>query len=803
MSLPAIETAGAELPTEENKAERLRQIDDLRFFLATAPSKLEKDQVISRYSLPTGDFISCVLYNNLFHVTGTDIVRCLVFRFHAFGRPVTNIKKFEEGIFSDLRNLKPGQDASLEEPKSEFLELLFKNNCIRTQKKQKVFYWFSVPHDRLFLDAMERDLKREKAGGQTTTVAMAEPALSISLDTTKQLFKEFKKTIVGEEIKDAEDEKVASDDEDGQVEIGEDGHDASGMAKDDENEEDGAYLHIHEETQQVEGMYDRENGAEMQVDPTQADLITTGYDTFHSLQQQAIANHYSEHLAALQASGCTSEGRKERPLSGSSKSHHPVLSTISENGDIAQTSSLPNTPAGATTPDAAKATVLGAFPLFVGSPTYKQRRRRASSMSMSAASSRKTDTPATTGQGQADSMSVPSLSTSGVTTEKFKRRFHPGHGRSISHPNLTFMMGEDAHNRSTSPMSTRSGRTVTPRSSLSNLSASAHDYCGEDVKSEDAPILTADTIPIVTSGVTPSERTYACSFPNCSRVFKRLEHLRRHLRTHTLERPYPCPMCNKRFSRSDNLAQHKKTHERKRNSGRVTKADANHTRTSSDGGLAAVVAGLAISRGGHSRNSSRDDYLSASGASSPHESITPMEELEGFSSGEWSHITSAEGQSGDEEAPTVPSQVFPTYLHHMSTNNLSPLYQGMYPFPSYFPPAPQQYLGEMRSPGPYAHQPAPSPNSLLHEEHESTPDHALHTDQPSPQTSHPPIVRSQTLPTDDLMMHHYPVTPQFAYPVQDMHIPYAYPLPQPYFMRPEQQLSFLPKRRYVDKDEYQ
>lgn len=35
----------------------------------------------------------------------------------AFGRPVHNMKKFEEGVFSDLRNLKPGVDASLEEPK--------------------------------------------------------------------------------------------------------------------------------------------------------------------------------------------------------------------------------------------------------------------------------------------------------------------------------------------------------------------------------------------------------------------------------------------------------------------------------------------------------------------------------------------------------------------------------------------------------------------------------------------------------------------------------------------------------------
>ncbi|KAJ7930602.1 hypothetical protein B0H13DRAFT_2309550 [Mycena leptocephala] len=35
----------------------------------------------------------------------------------AFSRPVRNMKKFEEGVFSDLRNLKPGADACLEEPK--------------------------------------------------------------------------------------------------------------------------------------------------------------------------------------------------------------------------------------------------------------------------------------------------------------------------------------------------------------------------------------------------------------------------------------------------------------------------------------------------------------------------------------------------------------------------------------------------------------------------------------------------------------------------------------------------------------
>lgn len=188
-------TIPLEQPTNNNTNERLAQIDKLKYFLGTATNDWDSTRQVNAFPLPTGESLSCVFWNDLFHVTGTDIVRCLLYRFHLFGRPVTNLKKFEEGIFSDLRNLKPGMDASLEEPKSEFLEMLYKNNCIRTQKKQKVFFWFSVPHDRLFLDALERDLKREKIGQEPTSVAIAEPATSLSLDTTQDLFDQLRKSM--------------------------------------------------------------------------------------------------------------------------------------------------------------------------------------------------------------------------------------------------------------------------------------------------------------------------------------------------------------------------------------------------------------------------------------------------------------------------------------------------------------------------------------------------------------------------------------------------------------------------------
>lgn len=138
-------------------------VEKLKLFLHTAPQNWNQKDTIKRYVLGNGEQISCVRWKNQFYITGTDIVKIVQFRFQSVRRPIVNGKKFEEGIFSDLRNLKSGGDAALEGPRSDFLEFLWRNGCIRTKKKQKVFYWFHVPHDRLFKDALERDLKRESS----------------------------------------------------------------------------------------------------------------------------------------------------------------------------------------------------------------------------------------------------------------------------------------------------------------------------------------------------------------------------------------------------------------------------------------------------------------------------------------------------------------------------------------------------------------------------------------------------------------------------------------------------------------
>lgn len=534
----------------------LQQVDNLKYFLISAPVDWAPDQYIRRFLLPTGEYVSCVLWNNLFHISGTDIVRCLSFRFQAFGRPVKNSKKFEEGIFSDLRNLKSGTDASLEEPKSPFLDFLYKNNCIRTQKKQKVFYWYSVPHDRLFLDALERDLKREKMGQEATTVAVSEPALSFEFDSSQSLFEQLTKAQQANSSSFSAHASYSSStspvmramdsmpppqlipapmavvpEDMGPVTSYASHMPLPAPVKREDDYGVAAYYPERGGMPLPRPMHHRTHSMPSYLEYSPApsfapseDYSNRGLSYEPVTPPQQMVNLSEPHYLSNDAPAIYQDHVQHHHLGGMMALPLPAVS-------------------GAPFSSTPRAYSNSVYSVIEGSPTYKQRRRRSSiTPGISALSN-----------GHVRKHSDHQLRRSATASVVPESEGEDGsvHGMAMHHREIVDL------SRQGTPMSVMDGSPAPQM--VHHEGSPMHDY--DDLKHGAAVIRRAKSATVMEVGPYP-QKSHSCPIPSCGRLFKRLEHLKRHVRTHTQERPYICNHCNKAFSRSDNLAQHRRTHDR-------------------------------------------------------------------------------------------------------------------------------------------------------------------------------------------------------------------------------------------------
>lgn len=152
---------------------------------------------------------------------------------------------------------------------------------------------------------------------------------------------------------------------------------------------------------------------------------------------------------------------------------------------------------------------------------------------------------------------------------------------------------------------------------------------------------------------TDKPRPHVCA--TCSRSFARLEHLKRHERSHTKEKPFACPECTRCFARRDLLLRHQqKLH--------MTATASNRPRTSRRESTSSAVGGGA----GRVRKNSVANATTTSGGNAP-ASMRPRANTISHVDANALGLVTAGGAPGSRHA----ANPGPRHGHHASLSRLT------------------------------------------------------------------------------------------------------------------------------------
>ena len=441
-----------------------------------------------------------------------------------------------------------------------------------------------MPHDRLFLDALERDLKREKMNQEPTTRATAEPALSFYYDSSMTLFDQLTKA-VQQSNSSAVGMNRSRTQSIGEYQLPQ-SHSrqhsrqisemmpppAPQMSHMHSNSSDDFVPYMMHDTQQLQ-LEPAANIVQRQMESSPFVPMPYGQPQYRNPAmscppfslEYSPAPSFSGHISPDDyAQGRAMTYAPETPPQGIYSMNNPMhpygfpTPESSVTGDmftphgttslfsLANFSAAMTGTMGRTRPSVGMPNMTTEqMNVLQGSPTYKQRRRRTSitqHMTMAAAPNAGNTNFTGGNRPRAASVADGGLRNS-VLNQGFQRHTTP--------------LRDSPYSRTATPV---------PPSQLSYPIFQANEELVKLQIDHDERFSSSSPMPMdMRSSATPGPgngerdspaKTFTCPVPACGRLFKRLEHLKRHVRTHTQERPYVCGICAKKFSRSDNLAQY-------------------------------------------------------------------------------------------------------------------------------------------------------------------------------------------------------------------------------------------------------